>query len=81
MATIEQNGKRWHIRLADGSLLLDKKTGKTRYFNKAEWAQFFADNITEQEKHPRLPSWRQVVIEARAKVMSEMLGDKEAGNG
>lgn len=72
MATIEQNGKRWNIRKADGTLLMDKQTGKPRYFNKQEWAEFFCRNVTNQEQNPPKPSWRDAVQEARAKVWMDM---------
>lgn len=48
MTTIEQIGKRWYIRLKDGSLL-SYKTGKTRYFNAEYMANFIAAEINEQE--------------------------------
>jgi hypothetical protein len=71
MATIEQNGKRWNIRKADGTLLMTTK-GKPRYFNTQEWAEFFCQNVTNQEQNPPKPSWRQAVREARAKVWADM---------
>ena len=72
MAAIEKNGKRWNIRKADGTLLLDRKTGRPRYFNTEKWAEFFAGNVTDQEQNPRQPSWREAVQEARAKVWADM---------
>jgi hypothetical protein len=72
MAAIEKNGKRWNIRKADGTVLLDTKTGKPRYFLKEEWAELFADNVTNQEQNPHQPSWREAVQEARAKVWADM---------
>jgi hypothetical protein len=71
MATYEPSGKRWHIRRADGSLLANNQTGKTRYFTREDTAEWWARNITEQEQNPRSPSWRQVVNEARTKVFSQ----------
>ena len=71
MAAYEPSGKRWHVRRADGSLLTNNRTGKTRYFAREDTAQWWARNITEQEQNPRPPSWREAVIEARAKVFSK----------
>jgi hypothetical protein len=48
-ATVEKIGKRWYIRLSDGSLL-KFKTGKTRYFNAEYMANFICSDINEQEK-------------------------------
>jgi hypothetical protein len=73
MAEIVQIGKRWRVKRADGSYLLNNHTGKIAYFNKQAMAQFRADMLTKREQEgPRPPSWRQAVIEARAKVYAEI---------
>jgi hypothetical protein len=68
MVTYEQSGKRWVVRRVDGSLLKNDK-GNTKYYRLEEMAKMFADNVTEREKNPRPPSWRDVVREVRARTL------------
>jgi hypothetical protein len=49
MATVEQIGKRWYIRLKDGSFLKNKDNNNARYFNSQYMAEFIAADINEQE--------------------------------
>jgi hypothetical protein len=59
MAEIVPVGKRWRVKLQDGSFLLNNDTGEIRFFNRQSVAQFHADNLTRQEQNRSLsPSER-----------------------
>lgn len=49
MATVEQIGKYYYVRLQDGSLL-KSYTGKTRYFRKHYAATNVADGINRKQQ-------------------------------